>query len=175
MGKYSFVIIIAMALIWIVLTETADWSSLAIGLLVGAFCIFFSDRFLPPVDGGRVKFSKLIFYPIYIIGQVYLAGLTMIKFIIKGADYQMVPVKTTLKAEALRVMLMDSMTFVPGSVSVDLNDGIITSLWIFDKGTDLEKLGPDKVSELAKGGLEKKLARADVEAHEIAGQPRNDG
>lgn len=166
MGRYSFFLVIAMALVWITLTETLDWSALAIGLLVGAFCIYFSDMFLPKIEGGRVKFTKLLLYPFYIIGQVYLAGFVMIKYIIKGADYQMVPVKTTLKAEALRVMLMDSMTFVPGSVSVDLNDDIITSLWIFDKGTDLKKLGPEKVSELAKGGLEKQLAKADVDAHE---------
>ncbi|MCL2235060.1 MAG: Na+/H+ antiporter subunit E [Defluviitaleaceae bacterium] len=170
MGRYSFFLVIAMALVWIILTETLDWSALAIGLLMGAFCLYFSDMFLPKVEGGRVKMTKLILYPLYIIGQVYLAGFTMLKFIIKGAEWQMVPVKTSLKAEVLRVMLADSMTFVPGSVSVDINDDTITSLWIFDKGTDLNKLGPDKISELAKGGLEKQLAKADMDAYEEAGK-----
>lgn len=170
MGRYSFFLVIAMAFLWITLTETLDWSSLAIGLLVGAFCIYFSDMFLPKVEGGRVKFNKLIFYPFYIIGQVYLAGFVMLKFVIKGAEFRLIPVKTKLKAEALRVILLDSISFVPGSISVDLSDDTITSLCIFDKGTDLEKLGQDELGQLVRGGLEEQLAKADIDGYEGVGK-----
>lgn len=164
MGKYSFYIIVALVIIWVVLTETFSWEAVAIGMLVVVFSVYFADKFLPSASkqADTVKFSKLIFYPFYLIGQVYLAGFSMLRFIITGAQFEIIPVKTTLESEPLKIMLMDSMTFVPGSISMDIEDDTIMSLWIFDKKLNLKELGPEKVSALAKGGLEKRLLRAQL-------------
>jgi len=153
----------ALAIMWIVLTETFSWQSLAIGMVIAVFCVYFSDKFLPDAkkEADTIRFSKLIFYPFYLIGQVYLAGFSMLRFIITGANFEFIPVKTTLKSEPLKILLMDSMTFVPGSISMDIKDDTIMSLWIFSKKHNLEELGEEKVSALAKGGLEKRLLRAD--------------
>ncbi|MCL2753653.1 MAG: Na+/H+ antiporter subunit E [Defluviitaleaceae bacterium] len=154
----------ALAVIWVVLTETLSWESVAVAMIIAVFAVHFSDKFLPSAnkEAGTVKFSKLIFYPFYLIGQVYLAGFSMLKFVIVGAKFEFVPVKTTLKSEPLKVLLMDSMTLVPGSVSVDIKDDIITSLWIFDKKLNLDQMGKEAVSEMAKGNLEKKIKKAET-------------
>jgi len=153
----------ALAIIWVVLTETFSWEAIAVGMLVAVFAVFFADKFLPDAkkEADTIRFSKLIFYPFYLIGQVYLAGFSMLRFIITGAQFEFIPVKTTLKSEPLKVALMDSMTFVPGSISMDIKDDTIMSLWIFSKKINLEQLGEEKVSAIAKGGLEKRLLRAD--------------
>ena len=168
MGKYSFYVVLALALVWIVLTENFQWETLGIGLLVAMFCVYFSDRFLPSASthAKTVKFSKLIFYPFYLIGQVYLAGISMMRFIITGAKVDFVPVKTTLKAEPLKIILMDSMTFVPGSISMEINDDTIMSLWIYGKNVDKDKLGYDEIGKLLKTGLEKRLLKAELPQEE---------
>jgi len=163
MGRYGLFTILSLAAIWIVLVEHFTWASLAVALFMAVFCTYFSDMFLPPAKEAKtVNFKKLIFYPIYILGQVYAAAFVMIKFIIVGANVDMVTVKTSMKSEVLKVLLMDSMTFVPGSISLDLNDDTIKMLWIYDKKIDKDKLGKEKVSDILKGGMEKRLARAEL-------------
>ncbi|MCL2168499.1 MAG: Na+/H+ antiporter subunit E [Defluviitaleaceae bacterium] len=168
MGKHGFFILVALAVIWLILAETVSWMSLAMGLLIAAFVVFFSDKFLPRVTKATtVRFSKLIFYPFYLLGQVYLAGFSMLKFVITGAKVDLVPVKTTLKSEPLKVLLMDSMTFVPGSISLDIEDDTITMLWFYDKKIDKDKLSNDEIGRLLKTGLEKRLLKAEIPEDEI--------
>lgn len=165
MGKYGFYILLALAGVWLVLVEHITWQSFAVGLFVGAFCTYFADVFLPPISEARtIKVTKLIFYPLYIIGQVYSAGFHMLKFVITGAKFDFVYVNTDLKSEALKVLLMDSITFVPGSISVEIKDNTIMTLCIYDKNLDIND-PKDKVAidKWIKGNLEKKLAKAEIE------------
>jgi len=163
-GKHTFFVVVALSVVWIVLTETFNWQSLAIGLLVGAFCSFFATKFLPPAESANtVKFSKLIFYPFYVLGQVYKAAFSMLKFVFVGANVEFVPVKTTLKSETLRIILMDTMTFIPGSISMEINDDTIMSLWIYDKNLDISTLSQEQINQMTMGKIQKKLAKAQIE------------
>ena len=64
---------------------------------------------------------------------------------------------TTITNRALRVILADSVTLTPGSVLLDLSEDKITVVMLRDK-RDSEN--PENADELIKGGLEKKLLKA---------------
>ena len=168
MGRHTFFAIMALAFAWLLLTETFSWQSLAFGLFMAVFVVNFSDRFLPPVSQARtVKFSKLILYPFYVIGQVYKSGFAMLKLIFVGANVDIVPVKTTLKSEILRTILADTITFIPGSISMELRDEeTIMVLWIYEPKTDRAALGEEGPGVILRTGAEKRLAKADVLAFE---------
>ncbi|MCL1996935.1 MAG: Na+/H+ antiporter subunit E [Defluviitaleaceae bacterium] len=165
MGRYGFYILLALAGFWIILVENITWQSLAVGLLIGAFCTYLADMFLPPLEEAKkIKFSKLIFYPFYIIGQVYIAGFHIIKFVIVGAKFDFVNVKTNLKSETLKVLLMDSITFVPGSISVEMEEDTIMTLCIYDKRLDVNNPKDKKViDKWIKADLEERLSVAEAD------------
>ncbi|MCL1993608.1 MAG: Na+/H+ antiporter subunit E [Spirochaetes bacterium] len=165
MGRYGFFVLLALAAVWIILVESLSWQSLAFGLLLGAFCTYFSDMFLPPIEAARtINIKKLFFFPLYVIWQVYSAGFQMLKFVIVGGKFAFINVRTNLKSETLRVLLMDSITFVPGSISVDMHDDTIMTLCMYDK-----KLDADDPKHRAAfydwivSGMEDYLARAEIE------------
>ena len=168
MGRHTFFAIMALAFVWLLLAETFSWMSLAFGLFMAVFVVNFSDRFLPPVSQAKtVKFSKLIFYPFYVIGQVYKSGFAMLKLIFTGAKVDIVDVRTTLKSEILRTILADTITFIPGSISMELNgEDNIKVLWIYEPSVDRKALGKDGPGVILKTGAEKRLAKADVLAFE---------
>lgn len=161
MGKHTIFVVLGLTVVWIILMEELSVMSVAVGVVSGFLVTLFSWKFLPYQEIENVKFFKLITYPIYLIGQIYAAGFSVIKIIIKGPVVDIVTIKTQLKNEALRFLLADSITLTPGSILLDLNDDNLTLLWIRSKET---KGDPDTAGEILKGKLEKKLLKADSDA-----------
>ena len=158
MGKHTIFAVSALTLVWIILMEEFSWRNMAIGMAVSLGCMHLFVKFLPFKEIQNVNFFKLISFPFYLIGQVYVAGLYVIKIILTGAEVDIVTVKTNLQNESLRVMLVDSITLTPGSILLELKDDLITLLWIRDKNTPGDS---DTADELLKGRLEKRLLRAE--------------
>jgi len=161
MGKHSIFVVLGLTLLWVILMEELSIMSVALGVPTGVVVTLFSRRFLPYRQIENVNFFKLLTYPFFLIGQIYVAGFMVIKIFIKGAVVDIVTVKTKLKNEALRVILADSITLTPGSILLDLDENNITLLWMKDKKT---KTDPEIAGELLKGKLEKRLLKAEREA-----------
>jgi multisubunit Na+/H+ antiporter MnhE subunit len=161
MGKRMIFALLVLTLLWVILMEELSIMSVAIGVLTGVFATLFSRRFLPYQQIENVNFYKLLTYPFFLIGQIYVAGFMVIKIFIKGAVVEIVTVKTKLKNEALRVILADSITLTPGSILLDLEENNITLLWMKDKKT---KTDPESAGELLKGKLERRLLKAERDA-----------
>jgi len=89
---------------------------------------------------------------------MYIAAIATVRLVIKGAKTEIVEVETEIKNEFLRVMLANSITLVPGSVTLDIKDNLLTVLLLTDKNADESTL--ENAGELIKGGLERRLLKA---------------
>ena len=144
--------------IWIILTERVTLLSVTIGLAVSVLCVIFCRRFLPVERLKGINFFRFFIYIFYLIGQMYIAAIATVRLVIKGAKTEIVEVETEIKNEFLRVMLANSITLVPGSVTLDIKDNLLTVLLLTDKNADESTL--ENAGELIKGGLERRLLKA---------------
>jgi multisubunit Na+/H+ antiporter MnhE subunit len=149
MGRYIFVTTV-FVLIWLLFTESLTWQNIAVGFLVGCGTLFFFAKFLPLKKIGDVRFSRLVFFPLYLVGQIYVSGFYMIKFLLKKHDVSFVTIQTDIKSETLKIILGDAVTLTPGSTLIEIIGDEMTLLWIRDRNTDPSP-------EAAKVQLTKKL------------------
>ena len=136
MGKNNTLMVLTLTLVWVVLAEDISWRTVAIGMIVGMACVSFAGKFLPFKVLTDVNFLRLITFPFYLIGRIYISGIDVIKLILTDAKSGIIKVKTDLKSESTRIMLADSLTLTPGSVILELNDDIITLLCIGTRETE---------------------------------------
>ena len=149
----------AMTVIWIILVESFAPIFLISGVIVSIVSLYFSKKCVPLKEIENVAFSKLVFFPFYLIGQVYLSSIYVMKIILVGERVDIVEIKTTLKDESLRSLLADTITLIPGAVSLDVSDDKITIAWLRKK-TDPDPELIENKDEILKGNLEYKLLKA---------------
>ena len=149
--------IAVLAIGWIILREYFSPWALLVGVLLGVGCVYFYHKFLPERDdGSKIHYFRLVVYLIFLFGQIYKAGLFVIKVILTGAKADIVQVKTTLTNESLRVILANSITLTPGSILLDLTDDTFTLLWLREKN---DNRSPDVADAVLKNDLEAQLLK----------------
>ena len=153
----NIIIILALTCVWILLREEFSIETVLFGLLFATAVQFFCCRALPTNNMNDVNFFKLATYPLFLIGQVYMAGFHVIKLIFSGADAEIIQVKTNIESEALRIVLVDSVTLTPGSVLIRLDGNEFTLLWLKAKGSNPTV---EEREESLKGALERRLIKA---------------
>jgi len=153
----TFGVIFPLTVIWIIFTENFSLINVAIGAVISAGCILFVGRFLPFEGLGNVNFWKLATFPFYLIAQIYVAGFHVIKIVLTGSKVDIVTLDTKVTDEALKIILVDSITLTPGSIMLDLNGQKITLLWIRDKNSPGDAKTAD---EQLKSRLERRLLKA---------------
>ena len=160
MIRLRLFITILLTAIYIILCEDLSPMTISIGLVIGAACTYYCERTLPLDGTADLKLSLLLLYPAYIVWQVYLAGLAAIQLIVKGADVDIVEIKTQISDGFLRSMLANSITLTPGTISLDLQKDTITVLWLREK-TETPRLpeDADAVGEQIKGQFERRLQK----------------
>ena len=145
-------------LAWVILNEEFSALKFAAAVLVSIGCVYYCYKFLPLSKITGVKAYKLITYPFYLIGQIYLAGIQAIRLILMESEVNIVKINTEITNDLLKVILANSITLIPGTVSLDLKDESITVLWLRRKNDPKAALA--NADELIKGNLEKKLIKA---------------
>ena len=161
MGKHTFFVVLALTILWMILAEEISWRILAIGLFVSLGSVHFSSKYLALSEIANVNFTKLITYPFFLMGQIYLAGFNVIKLIFTGARVDVVTVQCKLKNDVLRIMLMESITLTPGTIFLDLKEEFAAVLWMRNENTPLDH---DATDEIILGSIEERLLKAQVEA-----------
>jgi len=157
--------IITLTLAWVVLMERLTIATALVGLAVSACCVFFTRRVIPLQKSEPVKIFRLVIYFFYLLGQIYLGGIAGIKVILFGANVEIVEIQTHIRNKTLQTVLFNSVTLVPGSVSLDLKSDTMTVLWLTNKAH-----GPPPVEnsgEVIKGRLERLLLKAQKEDKNI--------
>jgi len=150
--------IVLLSAVWIILRESISIITVAAGLVISVCCVLFTRRIIPSSKSESIKPLRLLIYVFFLIGQIYIGGIVAIGMILFGARADIVEIKTTIKNKVLRTILVNSITLVPGSVSLDLKDDVITVLWL-----TRESDGPpnaENADRLLKSKLEKMLTKA---------------
>ena len=158
MNRNSIYAFIAFSIIWIILTESFALWSVVTGLVVSLICVYFYNRLLDMEKISNVSFAKLGIYIFYLIGQIYLAGFGAIMLIIAGAKVNIVVINTGIEDDFLRVLLANSITLTPGTITLELQEDRITVLWLRDRNQGFED--NEDEDETIKGGLERMLIKA---------------
>jgi len=138
--------------------ESVSLGTLISGFVFSVLTYIFCSNALPLGKVTNVNFFKLAMYPLFLLGQVYVAGFHVIKLIFTGAQAEIIQVKTDITSEPLRILLVDSVTLTPGSVLIKLDGNEFTLLWL--KGPGDESMTEEERDYAIKGKLEKWLIAA---------------
>ena len=150
--------VLAFTIVWIILTESLSPLLILAGFVVSVGCVYFCSKMLPLEKISNVNYWRLFVYVFYLIGQLYLAGMSAIKLIIIGAKVDIVEINTSIDNDLLRVFLANSITLTPGTLTLELFDDSLTVLWLREKASGYEDYGD--ADEIIKGGLERMLKKA---------------
>ncbi|MCL2226565.1 MAG: Na+/H+ antiporter subunit E [Oscillospiraceae bacterium] len=161
MKRNMIYMVIIFTIIWLVLREEFTLASVLIGFAVSTVCVLFCRKFLPLEKIAGVNYFKFFIYIIYLIGQMYLGAISAIRLVVKGAKADVVEIRTDITNDFLKVMLANSITLVPGSVTLEVRGDKIVVLLLHEKTWGLLELA--NASDKVKGGLEDKLLKAQKE------------
>jgi len=147
-----------LAAVWVILTESATVYSVAVGVAIGACCVFVCHKFLPPAGTAHVSIFWLAVYLFYLLWRVYVCSFATIKIILTGAKVDVVQVRTQIHNKLLRTLLANSITLVPGSISLETGKDSVTVLWLLGKNAGQSEIAD--ADESIKGKLERMLLKA---------------
>jgi len=159
--KNTVFLVAVFTVVWIILTETFAIWSIAAGFVISIACAFFCHRLLYKAEiteSADVRLWRLAVYAFYLIGQIYISGLFAIRLIVKGAKTDIVEINTDIENDFLRVMLANSITLTPGTLTLGLTGDRLTVLWLRDKSSGFDD--SENADESIKGGLERMLRKA---------------
>ena len=159
MNRNSFFALILLTAIWVILREDFTVVLVAIGVAVSAVCLLLCRKLIPSPGTTSIKPLRLLVYFFYLIGQIYVAAFSAIRLITTGAHTEVVQIKTRAKSTLFRTLLSNSITLVPGSVTLDLEDDTITVLWLVEEKPDGWRT--INAEELILGKLERILMKAE--------------
>ena len=125
--------LILLTAVWLILNGTMSLPSIAWGFAISAASLWLAIRFMKPSKISGVSVLKLIFYPFFLLGQVYYYGFAVIKMIIFGCKTEVVTINTAITNDFLQVMLCNSITMIPGSVVLDRTENNIQVIVLRNK------------------------------------------
>ncbi|MCL2457103.1 MAG: Na+/H+ antiporter subunit E [Defluviitaleaceae bacterium] len=149
--------IFLMTAIWIILNGFS-YANVAIGIIVGAASLWLAKKFMKPSEITGVSFFRLVFYPFFLLWQVYVAGFMVIGMIIRGCYTEVVTAETEIRNDFLRAMLCNTITMIPGSVVLDRDESKIKVMLLKKKNSPPLT---ENISETVMGKPEKKLLKAE--------------
>lgn len=115
-------------ILWIIFNGKITFEIIWIGLLVSGGVYFFCCKFLaysPKQELSYVKKAGLLLrYAWVLLVEIFKANILVLKIIVGGRKPQPVLVhfSSDLRSEAARVLLSQSITLTPGTITVELND-----------------------------------------------------
>ncbi len=130
--------IILLFLLWIVLNGrfSADAGMIqvcVVGAAVAAFAYFFAHKALGYTLKSELRWLKkapiLLAYFFILIKEITIANIQMIKIVVnKKSEIHpvMIKVKVPLKTNVARVLLANSITLTPGTITAELEDDYYT-------------------------------------------------
>ena len=152
--------ILILALVWVALNGGFTIYNAVIGVAVGMAAYFPTRYFMRPAKVTGVNFLRLITYPFFLIGQIYISGWVLIKMIIFGCKVEVVRVETLLKNDFLRALLCNSITLIPGSVMLQQEESQLTVMLLREKNAQPFESDCDIGYEV-KGKPEQRLLKAE--------------
>ncbi|WP_349407908.1 Na+/H+ antiporter subunit E [Pseudalkalibacillus sp. SCS-8] len=151
---FQLLINLAIALIWMFLTETYTFVTFLIGFLIGIFLLFLLNRFIPDTFYFRYVWSiwKLI---LLFLKELLIANIDVLKMVYKPKmDMQpgIIALPTDLRSNWEITLLANLITLTPGTLSVDVS---ADNNFIYIHAMDLPDV--DETINQIKGTFEKAI------------------
>ena len=156
--KSTIYLVMIFTIIWVILTENLSFWSIGTGHILSIICVYICGKLLRFERISNINYWRLFLYVFYLIGQIYIAGIAAIKLIVKGAKTDIVVIYTEIDNDFLKVLLANSITLTPGTLTLELKDDRLTVLWLRSKTSGSQDT--ENADELIKGKLEKQLLKA---------------
>lgn len=151
---------VSLYLVWLVFISSFEPYALISGA-IGSFVIALLTYkvFIPEHDASRHSFLPrpfaLVRFFFILVYYLYSSSWKMLLTIIRNnPNPRIVHFRTRLHTDLARMILANSITFTPGTITLDLNDDHLTVHWFFCN-TNHSKLA----GEMVKGKMEKHLAK----------------
>ncbi len=131
-------------LIWVLLNNALSPSILITGAVVAGVVTWFFRDGLSFLSGLRLTPAGLtatLQYILYFLKELVVANLQMASIVLKPAlpiDPAIVKVRTGLTHPVARLLLANSITLTPGTLSVELQGEWLYVHWVTAAGTDIE-------------------------------------
>ena len=145
---------------WLVLSLNLQPASLLIGALFSFLIALFSyDFFIKPDEGIRGKTIRtiwlLLVYVFVLLYEMFLASLDVVyRVITMDINPEVVMIKTDIKSDLGIVLLANSITLTPGTITIDIEGDHLYVHWLYARTTHF-----GRASELIKGRFEHWIGR----------------
>jgi multicomponent Na+:H+ antiporter subunit E len=143
-GRYILTLV-SLFILWILLTSTLAWDELTVGFIFSAFIALFTwNRFTRKGFSG-ITFKKVaysLFYISIFFWEMFKANFDVAyrvlhpKMPIKPGIVQ---IKTDLKSDIAKLILGNSITLTPGTLTVEIIEDNLLIHWINVKDEDIKK------------------------------------
>ena len=130
MGKHTIFVSLTLTFVWIILMEEFSWQNAAVGMFMSLLSTHLMGMFFDFEEIKNVDFYKLISYPFWLVGRIYVDAFFLVRLILSDAKWGIMTANLELENESLRIMLADSITLTPGSVYLERDEKTITLLCI---------------------------------------------
>ena len=138
---------LALFLMWMLYTLDLHRESLVLGLVLSAVTVLFSYHIFFDQQGVvesrfLYRWDLIILYLLFLILQSYISSAVLIRQMLSG-NYQsgVVRIKTRLQSRIGRTMLANTISLVPGTLSLWLEDNYIYVHWFDQKTSHRLKAG----------------------------------
>lgn len=160
-NKKDITIIFIFTIMWVILAESVAPIFVISGVITAVVVLLFCKKLLPLKEIQDINFSKLLHYPFFLIKEIYVAGFYIISIVFskEGSRADIVSVKSKIKNEMLKIMLLDSVTLTPGTIFVEMDGEDIKLLWLRKKN-DKDPSEIENLDEMLIGPLQRELIKA---------------
>jgi multicomponent Na+:H+ antiporter subunit E len=148
-------------LIWIILFEELSPSIAVSGLVIGYLSLTFTEKYLMGSSYYKeypIGLLWLLKYIFFLILEIYKAGfVTILKVFTGKINPGIVDIETSLEDDFSIIILANSITLTPGTVTIDKTDNKLKVLWL-----DVETKDPDEAGKIIKRNLERTLMNKNI-------------
>jgi len=147
-------------LFWLILSFNFQFPSIVVGIIISLFISLLSYNFF--IQGDEGIHSKIIgtiwylfVYVFVLLYEMFLASLDVVyRVATMNINPEIVMIKTDIKSDLGILLLANSITLTPGTITVDTEGEYIYVHWLYARTTNF-----GHASELIKGRFEQWLER----------------
>ena len=157
--RYVTVFLLSMVF-WLMLTFEFTFANLIVGVVASLITSLIFTRFFVKNVYKLLQPKRYFWFIIYLfvfIWECLKANIDVAYSVLHPAmpiRPGIVKVKTTLKSDMAKMLLANSITMTPGTISVDIIDDYLYIHWIYIKSED-----PEVYTEIITGAFEKYIKR----------------
>ncbi|HKK49576.1 MAG TPA: Na+/H+ antiporter subunit E [Alkalispirochaeta sp.] len=151
-------IFLVLVVIWVIMQESFEWQTILVGSGVAALALFVSRTLILRRnyhETYRVRLVPALGYGIRLVLAIYGAGFQAIWKMFRGRiNVGVVDIRTSLEDEFSIALLGNTITLIPGTVTLDRDGQDLRIIWL-----DCETRDPERVDAMIKGPFEKLIGR----------------